>query len=139
MAASDAEEREQPEDRAPAGDRFTALFSSARPDDELISTTAPGDTIQLFATEPPPPPALKAFTAGAGTESGPAFVNRERLREERARLVALLARQAGATHREVNAEANRAIGIRSVEDATVAQLAEGNGWLERRLARVSRR
>ena len=58
-----AEQRE----RAEASEAFRALWSSARRDDDVLQTTAPGDALQLFAAAGPaaPPAALAAFTTTA--------------------------------------------------------------------------
>ena len=58
-----AEQRE----RAEASEAFRALWSSARRDDDVLQTTAPGDALQLFADAAPaaPPAALAAFTTTA--------------------------------------------------------------------------
>lgn len=52
----------------------------------------------------------------------PAFERRARLRDERHRLVSEVRRRDGTSHREINAWLNRAIGITSVEQATLPQL-----------------
>jgi superfamily II DNA or RNA helicase len=66
------------------------------------------------------------FAPDPGPETGPhrtpAFERRERLRNERHRLVAELTRRDGGTHREINAWINRKLGIRSVEHATLDDL-----------------
>src|SRR4051794_38156415 len=58
-----AEQRE----RAEASEAFRALWSSARRDDDVLQTTAPGDALQLFADAAPaaPPAALAPFTTTA--------------------------------------------------------------------------
>src|SRR5215203_1209999 len=62
-----AEQRE----RAEASEAFRALWSSARRDDDVLQTTAPGDALQLFADAAPaaPPAALAAFTTTAAAPS----------------------------------------------------------------------
>ena len=45
------------------GDAFRALWSSAHGEAEMLQTTQPGETLPLFAADPPPSPALAAFTA----------------------------------------------------------------------------
>src|SRR5439155_1030743 len=64
---------------------FAALSSSAFAGDAILT-----ETMQLFATDPAPSPALQAFSAQEPIEPG--FAGRERLREERAGLVARGAR-----------------------------------------------
>ena len=63
--------------------------------------------------------------AGAGSTSRrscPAFERRARLRDERHRLVSEVRRRDGTSHREINAWLNRALGIKSVDQATLDQL-----------------
>ena len=101
----------------------------------MLRTTQPGETLQLFAeAAPAPPPALAAFTT---TEPDPeaAHERRERLRDERRALVAVIARATGEEHRTVNARINRAVGAASVAKSTVAQLERANALLEREAAR----
>ena len=52
----------------------------------------------------------------------PAFQRRKDLRAERHRLISELARKRRCSHREANAWINSRTGVRSVEDATIAQL-----------------
>ena len=136
------EERDSPAERAPAGEGFTALSSSAELDDVIRSTTQPGDALHLFADESSPevataarPSSVQTAALGADPVEEPAFDRRARLREERARLVADLARSTRQSHREVNALVNRTVGIRSVGDATAEQLEKSVAFLARRLAR----
>ena len=63
-------------------------------------------------------------------------VRRRRLRDRRSQLVAEAARATGEEHRAVNARLNRTIGIRSVNDATDAQLERSIEVLERELGVV---
>lgn len=134
------EERDAPAERAPAGDGFTALSSNATLDDVIRSTTQPGDALHLFADESAPAVATSAPTAPEpeviATEpvQEAAFQRRARLRGERARLVADLARATRQSHREVNALVNRGVGIRSVGDATADQLERSIAFLANQLA-----
>ena len=122
-------ERSEPEEG------FRALWSSARRDDEVLQTTQPGEALQLFAEAAPgPSPALAAFTT-AEPEPESAHERRERLRDERRALVAVVARATGEEHRTVNARVNRAVGAASVAKSTVAQLKKANALLEREIAR----
>jgi hypothetical protein len=66
---------------------------------------------------------------------GSPYQRRERLREERGKLVSQRARTTRETHREINARVNRAVGVRSVADATLEQLAKANDLLRRELER----
>jgi len=135
------------------GAAFEALSSDARPDEAIHLRTQPGENLSLFGEpEPAPSAALLAFTGGgsnggAATDGGPAEVataagdpasayqRRERLREERSRLVSQRARTTGEGHREINARINRAVGVRSVADATLDQLTQANELLRRELTR----
>ena len=133
-------------ERGEAGEAFRALWSSARRDDDVMQTTAPGDALQLFAeAAPAPSPALAAFGGGVTsttTTTAPsrppeetAYERRERLREERRALVSAISRRTGEEHRVVNARVNREVGASSVAKATVDQLERANRLLEREAAR----
>ncbi len=139
--------------RSEPGDMFEALSSDARPDEEI----AVGENLSLFGDpEPTPSAAFVAFTGGTAPVAGGAavadpaelataaggvggdqspFQQRERLREERAKLVSQRARTTRETHREINARVNRAVGVPSVADATLDQLAKANELLRRELER----
>ena len=101
--------------------------------------------MSLFAADPPPSPALAAFTAPAstavttGAPSRPAHESaherRERLRDERRALVSALSRLTGEPHKVIHARVNRDTGAASVTAASVAQLEKGNALLEREAAR----
>lgn len=137
-------------ERGEAADPFHALSSSARRDEDVLRTTAPGDPLQLFADPTPAPsPALAAFGGGitatttattpASAPSRPAgetaYEKRERLREERRNLVGTIARRTGEEHRVINARINRDVGAASVAKSTVDQLEKANRLLEREAAR----
>jgi superfamily II DNA or RNA helicase len=128
--------------RSEPGDLFEALSSDARPDEEI----AVGENLSLFGEpEGRPSAAFVAFTGGAAAvadpvelataagDPGSSYQRRERLREERSRLVAQRARTTRETHREINARINRAVGVRSVADATLEQLLKANELLRREL------
>jgi hypothetical protein len=124
---------EPPERRAADEPSFTALSSSAFADDAILT-----ETMQLFATEPAPSAALQAFSAPqtpAASAPEATFASRERLREERAALVARLARRTGEEHRAIHGRVNRATGAGTVGSATREQLERGNALLARELAR----
>jgi hypothetical protein len=100
-------------------------------------------TLQLFPTGDPEPRAKKA-TALAEREAAPkdleperesSYAARERLREERRRLVADVARRTGKSHREIQSRINRGTRVRSVASATIEQLERGNAMLRRELWR----
>jgi len=129
--------------RSEPGDAFSALSSSAHGDAEMLLTTQPGETMSLFAADPPPSPALAAFMAPvAATASAPsrpvqetAHERRERLRDERRALVSALSRVTGEPHKVIHARVNRETGAASVSGASAAQLEKGNALLEREAAR----
>ena len=131
-------------ERGEPGDGFHALRSSARRDDEVLQTTAPGDALQLFGeAAPAPSPALAAFGGGVTTAAVPSraaeetsYERRERLREERRALVSAVARRTGEPHSAINARVNRRVGAASVAKATVEQLEKANRLLEREAGRA---
>jgi hypothetical protein len=128
-----AEQRE----RAEASEAFRALWSSARRDDDVLQTTAPGDTLQLFADAAPaaaPTPAVAHFTTQAVTVES-RHDRREHLRDERRSLVAAVARRTGESHRVIHGRINRETGAASVTAASVEQLERGNRLLERQAKR----
>jgi superfamily II DNA or RNA helicase len=141
----DAEEEEgeiddfDPERPEPGGG-FAALSSGdAELDKAIMSETA----LQLFPTDDPESGAKKA-TALVEPKAAPkdleperesAYATRERLRGERSRLVAAVARRTGKSHREVQARINRDTRVRSVASATIGQLERGNAMLRRELWR----
>ena len=138
------EERDAPLERAAASEGFVALFSSAALDDVIRPSTAAGNALHLFAEEQSPALATPApvETVAAVPEQAPvppapepAFRRRERLRERRAGLVSSVARARGQGHREVNAWANRAIGVAAVGNATADQLEQAIAVLARELRR----
>ena len=129
-------EEEQPERERAVGDQaFHALSSSAYADDAITSSIH-GDDLQLFfdpgpekpkpvpIAPPPPPPQPR---------EEPAYARRERLREERNKLVADICRRSGEPYRDVHARMNRATGAKSVGAATVDQLERANALLVKEL------
>jgi hypothetical protein len=123
-------------ERTDSGEGFRALWSSARRDDDVLRTTEPGEALQLFAeAAPAPPPALAAFTTTEQPDAEAAHERRERLRDERRALVAVIARATGEEHRTINARINRAVGAVSVVKSTADQLERANALLEREAAR----
>jgi hypothetical protein len=128
LAESEAAERAE---RTEPDEAFRALWSSARRDDDVLQTTQPGDALQLFAeAAPAPPPALAAFTTTEPVEES-AHERRERLRDARRSLVAVVARATGEAHSAINARINREVGAPSVAKSTVDQLERANALLER--------
>jgi superfamily II DNA or RNA helicase len=141
LSPDDEEEIEMDDsdpERGEPGDGFAALSSGdAELDEAIMSET----TLQLFPTDDPKPAAKKATAAARqeaasedlepGRES--AYATRERLRGERRRLVADVARRTNKSHREIQARINRATRVRSVASATIEQLERGNAMLRREL------
>jgi superfamily II DNA or RNA helicase len=140
---AEEDEGEEFDDPAPdagePGGGFAVLSSGAAELDEAImSETA----LQLFPTDDPRPAATKPIAlAGpkATTDREPeresAYAARERLRNERRRLVADVARRTDKSHREIQARINRDTRVRSVTSATIEQLERGNEILRRDLWR----
>lgn len=138
--AGEEEEGEEMDDARPEqgepGGGFAALSSGdAELDEAIMSET----TLQLFPTDDPKPKAKKATAptkpVPKDSERESAYAARERLRSERSRLVANVARRTGKSHREVQARINRATRARSVASATIDQLERGNAMLRRELWR----
>ncbi|HYV16480.1 MAG TPA: DEAD/DEAH box helicase family protein [Conexibacter sp.] len=140
-------ELDEPSERLASepGASFEALSSDARPDEEILVRTLPGENLQLFGDpEPARSAAYAAFTAGvepaapaaasAAGDPSSSYERRERLRAERSRMVALRARATGEPHRTINARLNRATGVRSVGEASLEQLTRANELLARELA-----
>jgi superfamily II DNA or RNA helicase len=135
------EEEKEVDDSAPERrDGFAVLSSGdAELDEAIMSETA----LQLFPTDDRESGAKKATalpkTEAASKELAPeresAYATRERLRGERSRLVADVARRTGKSHREIQARINRATRARSVAGATIDQLERGNAMLRRELWR----
>jgi superfamily II DNA or RNA helicase len=125
------------EQRKP-GEGFAALSSGdAELDEAIMSET----TLQLFPTDDP---ATKKSTPLVSSKPAPedpeprresAYAVRERLRSERSRLVADVARRTKKSHREIQTRINRATRVRSVAGATIDQLERGNEILRRELWR----
>ncbi|HET7121046.1 MAG TPA: DEAD/DEAH box helicase family protein [Solirubrobacterales bacterium] len=129
----------KPEKGEPDGG-FAALSSGdAELDQAIMSETA----LQLFPTEDPAPATKRAAAPvrpkAAAEDAEPkresAYATRERLRGERSRLVADVARRTNQSHREIQARVNRATRVRSVASATIEQLERGNEILRRELWR----
>jgi superfamily II DNA or RNA helicase len=159
-AVEDGELDEPPERRRSEQSAYEAHSSDARPDEAI----AIGENMMLFADpepaarRPAPSAAFMAFGGGvvapvenrsgggaAGHELPSAadapessYQRRERLREERSRLVATLARRNGEAHRDINARINRAVGAVAVGKSTLEQLEKANELLKREVAKPAR-
>ncbi|HVX31907.1 MAG TPA: DEAD/DEAH box helicase family protein [Solirubrobacterales bacterium] len=135
----EGEEFDEPPKEPGEGGGFAALSSGgAELDEAIMSETA----LQLFPTDDPKPaprPIAVSPAAPAPAVAEPAresaYATRERLRNERRRLVADVARRTGRSHREIQARINRATQVRSVANATIGQLERGNELLRRELWR----
>jgi superfamily II DNA or RNA helicase len=155
-------ERAQRRETEPTEEAFVPLKAEVSPQMELFALPAePAPEPQapalspgaLAAAEafgvtpgappaPPAPPAPEPAPAPARDDDEPplsAFERRARLRQERHQLVASLRRIDGRSHAEINAAINRALGIRSVEKATIAELERSIELLHEELAKASRR
>lgn len=137
---------EEPEGLDEIGERRASEPSPTPEFVPLSAEVAPQMT--LFG----PAPTVPASTAAAGrlgaqdgsnaaSEPVPmaAFERRAHLRDERRRLVAELQRRDRTSHREINAWVNRAVGVTSVDSASVEQLERSVELLARELTRRSRR
>ena len=130
-------EMDEPERGEPGGGFAVLSSGGAELDEAIMSET----TLQLFPTDDPPgakkaplaTPAAASPSPDPGRES--AYATRERLRGERSRLVADLARRTGRSHREIQSRVNRETRVRSVASATIEQLERGNAILRRDLWR----
>jgi superfamily II DNA or RNA helicase len=136
----EGEEMDDFPERGEPGGGFAVLSSGgAELDEAIMSETA----LQLFPTEDPEPRAKKATapvrpvaaTEDREPERESAYATRERLRGERSRLVADVARRTKQSHREIQARINRDTRARSVAGATIDQLERGNAILRRELWR----
>jgi superfamily II DNA or RNA helicase len=152
-AVEDGELDEPPDRRRSEPGSYEAHSSDARPDEAI----AIGENMMLFGdaepavARPAPSAAFMAFGGGvvatadgaaAATELPSAadapessYQRREKLREERSRLVAALARRGGEGHREINARMNRAVGATAVGKSTLEQLEKANELLRREVAK----
>jgi superfamily II DNA or RNA helicase len=90
-----------------------------------------------------PSPAMAGGTIAPASAPEPApmaeFERRAHLRAERSRLVADLHRREKRSHREINAQINREVGIARVDNASIAQLERSITLLVRELTRLSSR
>ncbi|ADB52939.1 DEAD/DEAH box helicase [Conexibacter woesei] len=150
-AVEDGELDEPPERRRSEPGVYEALYSDARPDEHIQI----GENMMLFGEPEPaaaarPSAAFMAFGGGiaetrraepvdvlpsAADDPTSSYQRREKLREERSKLVATLARRRGEQHREINARINRAVGAVSVGKSTLDQLERANERLRREVDR----
>ena len=130
--------------RSEPGDAFRALSSSAHGEAEMLLTTQPGETMSLFAADPPPSPALAAFTQ-------PAAATHERAVAARARRRRTSGASGCATSAARSSPPSRASPASRTRSSTrgstatpaprrsprrrSAQLEKGNALLEREAAR----
>ena len=118
------EPRERREtDRTPALD-FEPVSADVAAQMSLFGGGPPG--VGGAAAPKPAPAAARWLTPEPEPDpihdAVPAFERRARLRDERHRLVSEVRRRDGTSHREINAWLNRAVGISSVDQATLPQL-----------------
>ncbi len=106
---------------------FVPLSAEVAPQMTLFGA-APKQPVSRVTQPPRPEPTPVA-----------AFERRKRLREERRRLVADLAKRSNSNHREINAWVNRAVGVVRVESASIEQLERSVKMLVKELTRHSRR
>jgi superfamily II DNA or RNA helicase len=137
--AGDEMDDSDPEQQGSGGGFAVLSSGDAELDEAIMSET----TLQLFPTDD----GERAAKRSAGRaipqtaredlepERESAYATRERLRAERRRLVADVARRTGRSHREIQARINRDTGVRSVAGATIEQLERGNAALRRELWR----
>jgi superfamily II DNA or RNA helicase len=112
---------------------FEPLSADVAPQLTLFGPPAAAP-VRVGAPAPTAGPAEMAVAPPPARRSAPAFERRARLRSERHRLVSDLTRRDGTSQREINAWLNRAVGISSVEQATLAELERAVELLERRLS-----
>jgi superfamily II DNA or RNA helicase len=122
-------------DVAPQMSLFGPAFGdSTRAGTHGSSATTETRSAALVPRPAVPLPAVAQPNAQAQADDNlPAFERRAQLRVKRQRLVAELARDLRSSHREVNAEVNRTLGIDSVLSATIEQLERSIDWLDKRL------
>jgi superfamily II DNA or RNA helicase len=126
---------EQPHRERTTGEQaFHALSSSAYADDAITSSIH-GDDLQLFYDPDAPAAAPPGPSITAPEE--PAYTRRERLRQERNRLVADLSRGNGEPYRQIHARMNRVTGAKSVGASTIDQLESANARLRKEISELS--
>ncbi|HWD65139.1 MAG TPA: DEAD/DEAH box helicase family protein [Solirubrobacteraceae bacterium] len=126
VALDELERPDRRETEPSAGLDFEPLLADVAPQMTLFgSAPATAPVAQVLPDDPDPLPAERPV---------PAFERRNRLRNERHRLVSEVARRDNSSHREVNAWVNRSLGVTSVEKATLDQLERSVELLVRRLS-----
>ena len=100
-------------------------------DPDPAPAPAPSTVVRVRSTPAPPPPPPEP-------EEVPVYARREALRKQRHQLVSELSRQTGRSHAEINAQINGALGIASVQEASLEQLERSIGLLLDRLRAASR-
>jgi hypothetical protein len=135
----EGEEIDEPDPEQSESGGFAALSSGGAELDEAIMSET---TLQLFPTDDPEQRAkattvakAKAAPEDSEPERESTYATRERLRNERRRLVGDVSRRTDKSHREIQARINRATRARSVSSATIDQLERGNEMLRRELWR----
>lgn len=123
------EPRERRASEPSAAIDFVPLSAEVVPQMTLFG---PAPTVPAEKVKRPPPSSEPAPPVAA-------FERRAKLREERSRLVADLAKRSGSAHREINAWINREVGVGRVESASIEQLERSVNRLVRELTRHSRR
>jgi superfamily II DNA or RNA helicase len=109
---------------------FEPLSADVAPQMTLFGP-APTTPAPVITPMPEPMPMPVPLPEGESQESVPMFERRAQLRAKRHKLVGELARDRRTRHGDVNAEVNRAIGIESVDKATIEQLERSIEWLDR--------
>jgi superfamily II DNA or RNA helicase len=126
---------EEPGEEPERPDRQKSEPSAGLDFEPLLADVAPQMT--LFGPASAPAPAAPRSPSPAvpvpTPTPVPVFERRNRLRNERHRLVSEVARRDGSSHREVNAWVNRSLGVASVDKATLDQLERAVEMLVRRL------
>jgi superfamily II DNA or RNA helicase len=105
-----------------------SVFDDAHPEDLIHETR--GEDLELEIELAPPPP-LAAARGDVGTLTVSRTQRKRELRQANADRVQMLVHLTGLDHKLVNARLNDEAGVRSISDATVADL-------ERRLRRADR-
>jgi superfamily II DNA or RNA helicase len=124
------------------------LLPEAEPDNDAELEDAIPDFVGTATAEPPPPPAapeavlparlppLPEPEANAPAAKKSALARRRQLREQNGELVRELAQSLHKTYAEINADLNRKIGIKRINEATVRQLEQrlelARTWIRKR-------